>query len=1140
MAFTKKNTITNDGKGNLIFQDIKGSEITININNNEDFRGFLESHKPTLKDTTLFLRITQNEKAVHYKAKLEIKSPELNGTLTEDLELNLDQNLFNRLSDLESLKTRTPNTRRLAPDFSPEKILEVESELEASIYENFLVGEIRTCFENFFLLLCKKKIEKLTLAVSSDIPAILNIPFECMRNKDEAEAYTLKNDAFKIIHTIEPNLTNYEITAIKPLAPPLKILFITSLPVDLDENARYLELEKEQELLIQATAGLIADKKLIVDFLDIADPESIETALQKGEHHIVHISGHGSHGKEHGVLYLETETGDTLKVSGDELGSILSRCQSFKLVVLSACETARAENQGVAGALIHKGIPAVLAMRYPVTDITATNFTSTFYEQLCHGRSLRKALFEARFDAYKIDRERRKENQILPMEWSTPFLYLNQGIESFIDLNKPINAASYYFEKPKNFVEIKGGELKKVGSGFIGRHKKIIELNRMFKSGKKAVGIYGLGGLGKTTLAIRFADNYKQGTFKIIQFIGVLDESSIINTIVKQLDINNKQTTQILNSPDHLAIHKLQHLFDNYCKEKNLIFLFDNFEDNQDLDKLKDNHAEITSDSLKQFLEYFWWKLPDNNFALLTTRYPFTRPVKISFLPINNMNFPDSFKLMNRYETILPLSGKDKRKIYKKFGGHPRAYEWLDQLLSDGSHSWKDLDQLFNTMNQKSNQDLLLDQLLGKLTEKELTVLQTASVFRTITPIAFLNKFEDLPSQQISSILKKLENLSLIELNEEYFFVHRLTVNRVLSEKYISHNKLLNLHYTTGDILTDLDKEERLDVMTELLEARWHFIQAQQFDKAVDVSFEFDDLAERGYSDFVLGLYLEVVLLKISQNKKATLFHQIGIIHQYKGEYDQALEFFQKSLKIKEQIGNPSGIANSYHHIGIIHQYKGEYDQALEFFQKSLKIKEQIGNPSGIANSYHHIGIIHQYKGEYDQALEFFQKSLKIKEQIGNPSGIANSYHHIGIIHQYKGEYDQALEFFQKSLKIKEQIGNPSGIANSYHHIGIIHQYKGEYDQALEFFQKSLSIEEQIGNPSGIANSLAQMGLIYKTKGEPENALKHLLYAFSIFSQLGIPQAELARDYILQIKEEMPESEFERIFKKLTQQKSEE
>ena len=72
--------------------------------------------------------------------------------------------------------------------------------------------------------------------------------------------------------------------------------------------------------------------------------------------------------------------------------------------------------------------------------------------------------------------------------------------------------------------------------------------------------------------------------------------------------------------------------------------------------------------------------------------------------------------------------------------------------------------------------------------------------------------------------------------------------------------------------------------------------------------------------------------------------------------------------------------------------YKGDYDEALLYYQKALKIEYRVfgvdenhvetqGN-SSIADSLHNIGVVYQIKGDYDEALLYYQKSLKIKYRV--------------------------------------------------------------------------------------------------------------------------------------------------------------
>jgi predicted ATP-binding protein involved in virulence/Tfp pilus assembly protein PilF len=196
------------------------------------------------------------------------------------------------------------------------------------------------------------------------------------------------------------------------------------------------------------------------------------------------------------------------------------------------------------------------------------------------------------------------------------------------------------------------------------------------------------------------------------------------------------------------------------------------------------------------------------------------------------------------------------------------------------------------------------------------------------------------------------------------------------------------------------------------------------------------------------------------------------MVYQAKGEYDKALEFFQKSLTIREEVlgkKHPDP-ATSYNNIGMVYNSKGEYDKALEFFQKSLTIREEVLGKKhpNTATSYNNIaGVYHRSKGEYDKALEFYQKSLAIHEEVLGTKhpNTATSYNNIGEVYRRaKGEYDKALEFYQKSLTIKEEVLGKKhpNTATSYNNIGEVYRAKGEYDKALEFYQKALKININI------------------------------------------------------------------------------
>jgi len=97
---------------------------------------------------------------------------------------------------------------------------------------------------------------------------------------------------------------------------------------------------------------------------------------------------------------LEDQNGRGRAVSGQTLGTLLYDHKSMRLVVLNACEGARASRAdpfaGAAQSLIQQGVPAVIAMQFEISDDAAILFAHEFYDSLARAYPVDAALGEAR------------------------------------------------------------------------------------------------------------------------------------------------------------------------------------------------------------------------------------------------------------------------------------------------------------------------------------------------------------------------------------------------------------------------------------------------------------------------------------------------------------------------------------------------------------------------------------------------------------------------------------------------------------------------------------------------------------------------------------------------------------------------
>jgi len=234
------------------------------------------------------------------------------------------------------------------------------------------------------------------------------------------------------------------------------------------------------------------------------------------------------------------------------------------------------------------------------------------------------------------------------------------------------------------------------------------------------------------------------------------------------------------------------------------------------------------------------------------------------------------------------------------------------------------------------------------------------------------------------------------------------------------------------------------------------------------------------------------------KEEKSDILREVGIIFSYLGEFDEALEYYKKALKLYEELGRKERIANQLGNIGIVFNIKGELDKALEYFEKALKLFEESGGKEGIAAQLGNKGIVYKNKGEFDKALEYLKKALEIDEELGEKEGIAIQLGNIGIVYKNKGEFDKALDYFKMALKLNEELERKKGIANQLGNLGVIYGIRGEFNKALEYFEKALIIFKEMGSKIEIAKTLMNMGDIFIQKMNKKRAMDYYLEAHSL------------------------------------------
>ena len=289
----------------------------------------------------------------------------------------------------------------------------------------------------------------------------------------------------------------------------------------------------------------------------------------------------------------------------------------------------------------------------------------------------------------------------------------------------------------------------------------------------------------------------------------------------------------------------------------------------------------------------------------------------------------------------------------------------------------------------------------------------------------------------------------------------------------------------------------------------------------------------RALGDYDKALEFTQCALKIREDQlgpehpdTATSLNNVGAAYGKLCDYDKALKFYQRALKIREDQLGPEhpDTATPLNNVGAAYGSLGDYDKALEFYQRALKIREDQLGPEhpDTANALNNVGTAYGELGNYDKELKFYQRALKIREDQLGPEhpDTATSLNNVGSAYGELGNYDKALKFYQRALKISEDQLGPEhpDTATSLNNVGFTHGHLGDYDKALEFYQRDLKIsEDQLGpEHPNTAISLRNIIIIFTKKKKFLEAHKLLVRFLKI-----IPKSHSQHNVLISMQDDI-------------------
>ena len=591
---------------------------------------------------------------------------------------------------------------------------------------------------------------------------------------------------------------------------------------------------------------------------------------------------------------------------------------------------------------------------------------------------------------------------------------------------------------------------------FVGREADLRYLAQVLKGGSTAaIGqiavATGLGGLGKTQLAVEFVHRYGQYFMGSVFWLNFAIPDVIPHEVAACGGAGGIQLHPDFSTlPLEERVHLVQRAWQSSLPR---LLVFDNCEDQELIVK--------------------WRPVSGGCRVLLTSRRAsWEASLGITTLPLDVLPRVHSIALLHKFRPDLADSDPDLDAIATELGDLPLALHLAGSFLA----RYRQAVTPAGYLAQLRQPDLLAHRSLQgwRLTQDLSPTLHEQHVART-----FALSYDQLDPVDFT------DTQSLALLARAAYFAPGQPIPRDLLLATIVGSA------EAPDAVLQVEDALRRLVDLGLLEpdaadaVRLHrllgvFVREIAGDVAVQAAVEdglltvSERLLDVGSSGSLLALHPHLkTVLETPQPREeirtAHLADAFGMVLHRFGDYTGAQPYYQRALTIYEQELGPDhpDTATSLNNLAMLYHAQGRDADAEPLMQRALTICEQkLGlTHRGTAVSLNNLAVLYYSQQRYSEAELLHQRALAIRERELGPThpDTASSLDNLATLYRAQGRYGEAEPLLQQGLALRERLFGPEhpDVAQSLNNLAALYYAQGRYAEAEPLLQRALTIREQ-------------------------------------------------------------------------------
>jgi predicted ATPase len=236
---------------------------------------------------------------------------------------------------------------------------------------------------------------------------------------------------------------------------------------------------------------------------------------------------------------------------------------------------------------------------------------------------------------------------------------------------------------------------------------------------------------------------------------------------------------------------------------------------------------------------------------------------------------------------------------------------------------------------------------------------------------------------------------------------------------------------------------------------------------------------------------------------EAAVTVRLANLHAREGRSEQARSEHQRALHLARQLGDNALECASLNGLGTVAFEQGQMPAAQAHYEAALAVARRHDDKRWLGSLLGNLANLHANLGRTEQALPLTEETLALARKLGDRQREGNTLNNLGMLLYLLGRLDNAHHSLDAALAIAHEISYTRLQGAALATLALVHAASGRLDDAQACNEAALPLMRQLGNRRVEGSVLGQLGLVLARKRAFPRAQECLQQSQVILREVG-------------------------------------